>query len=87
MRRRDYSSRRESHTAAELYRDNAGRRDDGSADDQDDPFRLRYQPLEKAPLEYRDLVRRYFAALDSLRSLREADILPPGNGPAAGDLP
>ena len=87
VRRRDYSSRRESHTAAELYRDNAGRRDDGSADHEDDPFRLRYQPLEKAPLEYRDLVRRYFAALDSLRNLREADILPPGNDASAGDLP
>jgi hypothetical protein len=27
----------------------------------------RYQRLEDAPLEYRDLVRRYFAAIDSLQ--------------------
>jgi len=82
VRRRDYSSRRESQTASELFRDNAGRRGGGDNDPGDDPFRLRYQPLEKAPLEYRDLVRRYFAALDSLRSLAIED------GPAAqGDLP
>ena len=74
-RRRDYSTRRESKTASRLYDRQEGR--EGAVDDADDQrFRLRYQPLEKAPLEYRDLVRRYFTALDSLRRL---DDLPPGD--------
>jgi hypothetical protein len=68
VRRRDYTTRRESRTASRLYdamqgRDDAERLEDGTAE-----FRRRYQALEKAPLEYRDLVRRYFATLDSLRS-------------------
>jgi hypothetical protein len=65
VRERDYSNRRESRTAGRLYGDQAGR--EGSGDDEDRPGRRRFQPLEKAPLEYRDLVRRYFSALDSLR--------------------
>jgi hypothetical protein len=74
VRRRDYSNKRESEEAAELYSRQEGR--DGTADDPDrDPLRRRYQPLESAPLEYRDLVRRYFSALDSLRA--EAPPLPP----------
>jgi hypothetical protein len=73
-RRRDYSTRRESRSAEEIYGDSdelAGR--DTARDLR--RLRLRYQPLEKAPLEYRDLVRRYFAGLDSLQRL---------DGPAAG---
>jgi hypothetical protein len=73
VRRRDYSSRRESRTATRLFDEQEG--SDGSgADDGENPFRLRYQPLEKAPLEYRDLVRRYFTALDSLRRLDDAPL-------------
>ncbi|HPF69152.1 MAG TPA: DUF4175 family protein [Candidatus Krumholzibacteria bacterium] len=75
-RRRDYSTRRESRTADELYGPagpTAGR--DAEADAR--RLRLRYQPLEKAPLEYRDLVRRYFAGLDSLGRLDRTN---PGEG-------
>ncbi len=66
VRQRDYSTRRESLTATELYADpEAGA---GTAGDEDGaPSRMRYQPLDRAPLEYRDLVRRYFATVDSLR--------------------
>ena len=40
------------------------------------------QPLEQAPMEYRDLVRRYFAALDSLG--RDG---PPAPAPESGEVP
>jgi len=78
-RRRDFSTRRESRTADEIFGD-PGFAATPSAPDDERRARLRYQPLEKAPLEYRDLVRRYFAGLDSLRRL---------DPPAArrGDLP
>ncbi|MBE0566846.1 MAG: hypothetical protein IH621_12850, partial [Krumholzibacteria bacterium] len=81
-RRRDYSARRESRTADELFGDPgpAGLAP-GQADER--RARLRYQPLEKAPLEYRDLVRRYFAGLDSLRRLDP----PAGRGGQQGELP
>lgn len=66
VRRRDYSQRRESQAALHRFEEQEGY--DGWADeDSDKPQRLRFQPLSKAPLEYRDLVRRYFSALDSLR--------------------
>ncbi len=64
VRRRDYTQRREGRTADELHARQEGRAGSG----QDDATRrvLRFQPLNKAPLEYRDLVRRYFSAVDSL---------------------
>jgi hypothetical protein len=77
VRRRDYTTRRESRTAGELYGQMQGQGDQDQADDPDSVFRLRYQALEKAPLEYRDLVRRYFTALDSLRRLDAGDLPPP----------
>lgn len=79
VRQRDYSTRRESLTAERLYGDpEAG--PSGDPADERAPARLLYQPLDRAPLEYRDLVRRYFAALDALR---RAGPVPP----AEGDLP
>jgi hypothetical protein len=63
-RKRDFSTRRESRTATELYTPQMA---DGVVPDESDSksnYRLRYQPVEKAPLEYRDLVRRYFNALE-----------------------
>ena len=66
-----------------------GQGDQDQADDPDSVFRLRYQALEKAPLEYRDLVRRYFTALDSLRRLDAGDLPPPESreGTAGEDTP
>lgn len=80
VRRRDYTTRRESRTADQLYgkmEGGGGPDEDGSRDRE---FRLRYQTLEKAPVEYRDLVRRYFTALDSLRRLDPESLISPGNG-------
>jgi len=68
VRRRDFTTRRKSRTAGQLYAEQQG----GPEHDRTEansPFRLKYQPLEQAPMEYRDLVRRYFAALDSLERL------------------
>ncbi len=76
VRRRDYTSRRESRTAGQLYTDMQGPLDGEDPAAAERSFRLRYQALEKAPLEYRDLVRRYFAALDSLRVLDGSDLWP-----------
>ncbi len=85
VRRRDYTTRRESRTANRLFDPQEGR-DGGTEDSTEQPFRLRYQPLEKAPLEYRDLVRRYFTALDSLRALDES-LLPDAVPGEEGDMP
>jgi len=76
VRQRDYSSRRESRTARELYNADGGDLDDQSLTGEDDPFELRYMPLEKAPLEYRSLVRKYFQALEKLRksNAREMEV-------------
>ncbi len=81
-RRRDYSNRRESRTADRLFGENGLDGPVAGAPEQQ-RSRLRYQALEKAPLEYRDLVRRYFAGLDSLRRLDP----PPVSGPGTGDVP
>ncbi|MBM4130233.1 DUF4175 family protein, partial [bacterium] len=71
MRQRDYSTRRESRAAARLFgpQDTVRRGDDPGAGADGRP---RFQRLEDAPLEYRDLVRVYFAAIDSLRRQPEA---------------
>ncbi len=76
VRQRDYSSRRESHTARELYNADGGLLDDPSLQGANDPFELRYVPLEKAPQEYRSLVRKYFQALEELRKsgARETEV-------------
>ena len=79
VRQRDYSTRRESLTADRLYGDPETGPRRGAAEERA-PARLLYQPLDRAPLEYRDLVRRYFAVLDSLR---RAGPVPPSEG----DLP
>ncbi len=72
VRKRDFSSRRESRTSDRLYTDQQGADGNGEDLSADTPFRLRYQPVEKAPLEYRDLVRRYFRALDALHDTAPA---------------
>jgi len=80
VRRRDFSTRRESRTADRLYAEGAPRSGTDGADERE-PNLLRYQPLEKAPLAYRDLVRRYFTALDSLQRVAPDDATPPGRLP------
>lgn len=72
VRRRDFTTRRESRTADELYAAQRGQTGHERRE-QNSPFRLKYQPLEQAPMEYRDLVRRYFAALDSLGRLAKPE--------------
>ncbi len=74
VRQRDYSSRRESRTARELYRADGGQLEDGGLSGDQNPFELRYKPLEKAPLEYRNLVRKYFRALEQLRESKAREI-------------
>jgi hypothetical protein len=87
VRRRDYTTRRESRTATRLFGDMEGGAGADGSQDADGPFRLRYQALEKAPLEYRDLVRRYFTALDSLRRLDDEPWIGPGDEPGQGEVP
>ena len=82
VRRRDFTNRRESETGNRLYAEQEGSLGSEQSDE-NSPFRLKYQPLEQAPMEYRDLVRRYFSALDSLG--RVAD--DPAPSPAEGDTP
>jgi hypothetical protein len=67
-RKRNFDNRREGRTAGELFAEQpgVGRRDHTTG--AEDPFQRRYQPVEKAPAEYRDLVRRYFRALDDLNA-------------------
>ncbi len=78
VRRRDYSLRRESRTAARIYGDTQA----GSKPSDQDPrrFRLRYQALDSAPPDYQSLVRRYFSALDSLQRL-DGGLPGPGSTP------
>ena len=70
LRQRDTSTRRESRAASRLFGPQEGGRpgDEAGAGAARLP---RFQRLEDAPLEYRDLVRRYFAAIDSLQRGRE----------------
>jgi len=65
-RRRDYSNKRESHTAGKTFSSQDGRNSDQLESDEDNPFARRYVPLEKAPAEFRALVRRYFQALEKM---------------------
>jgi hypothetical protein len=66
VRERDYSSRRESRAATRTFLPQDGEVGRGEGD-RESNSRQRYQRLENAPLEYRELVRRYFAAIDSLQ--------------------
>lgn len=65
VRRRDYSKRRESEAADGLFRVQRGETPSPDAGE-DDPFRLRRDQVDHVPGDYRDLVRRYFRALDEL---------------------
>jgi hypothetical protein len=64
-RERDFSPRRESRSADRVFARQQGE-DANTTPTEEDPFQLRYQPVEKAPLEYRELVRRYFRAIEQL---------------------
>ncbi len=73
-RRRDYSSKRESQTAGRIFGHQDGRSSDKLGSDEDNPFSRRYVPLEKAPAEFRELVRRYFRALEKMG--RKEEVVP-----------
>lgn len=78
VRERDYSSRRESRAAKQTFQPQSGGGERGGGD-REAGSRQRYQRLENAPLEYRELVRRYFAAIDSLqRSRNDREAAPDG---------
>ncbi len=81
VRKRDFNSRRESRTAQQLFQPQQGQRLP-SGDENRAPFQLRYQPVEKAPLEYRELVRRYFRAVEKWHQpdSRYQDTPPPAGG-------
>ncbi|MFH1845889.1 MAG: hypothetical protein ABIF77_22120 [bacterium] len=67
-RKRDFSSRRESNSTPQLYAVQEGEADPNDPEQLVQPNQLRYQPVEEAPLEYRDLVRRYFQAIEQLHT-------------------
>lgn len=69
VRKRDYSRRRESETAAEVLARQRGVGPD-AADAGESPWQLRYRDVQRVPAEYRDLVRRYF---DRLRALEDGE--------------
>jgi len=66
VRRRDFSRRRESEGVDQLYRAQQADDLDLQDDDRRNRFRLRRDQVESIPGSYRDLVRRYFRALESL---------------------
>ena len=70
-RKRDFSTRRESRTAEKLYNPQTADAIVPDETDSQSTYRLRYQPVEKAPLEYRDLVRRYFHGLEKFHRVDE----------------
>lgn len=87
VRQRDFSTRRESRTADALFQPRPDVPGAFAPEDSSGRFRLGFQPLQEAPQAYREMVRRYFAALDSLRRLDEGlPSLPPADA-GEGDLP
>jgi uncharacterized membrane protein YccC len=84
VRKRDFTRRRESRAAGAPFARQQGEGGAPSADGAPDPFRRRQESVAKAPADYRDLVRRYFRALENLLSPpaaapdRPAPVVPPG---------
>lgn len=70
-RRRDYSERRESRAASELFGSQSGSDGSGDVDESTNAFQRRDLPVDAVPGEYRDLVRRYF---EYLRKLEEGSL-------------
>ncbi|MBU1072709.1 DUF4175 family protein, partial [bacterium] len=77
VRRRDYARRRESRTESEIFARQSGEIGIGETGDAATPWRLRQEQVERVPPEYRDLVRRYFRALQALEEAGD------GAGPTA----
>lgn len=77
VRRRDFSKRRESEAAEGLFRAQRGETPEAGSPE-DDAYRLRRDQVDHVPGDYRDLVRRYFRALDALRESEGA--APRGGG-------
>jgi hypothetical protein len=71
-RRQDFAQRRESRTARDVYAEGRQPGLDSNQEESERAAEARYQPVQKAPLEYRELVRRYFRAIQGLREGGEA---------------
>ncbi len=68
VRERDFSTRRESRGAVGSYAPQRGETGPPPDAGDTDAFELRRRRIEQLPLEYRDLVRRYFRALERARA-------------------
>jgi uncharacterized membrane protein YccC len=68
VRKRDFTRRRESRAAGAPFARQQGEGGAPSADGTAAPFQRRQESVAKAPADYRDLVRRYFRALENLLS-------------------
>jgi hypothetical protein len=66
VRKRDFSQRRESRTAERLFARQPSGDTPSPGSEPDSPLPLRYQPVEQAPPEYRELVRHYFQAVEEI---------------------
>ncbi|MHB8078931.1 MAG: coiled-coil domain-containing protein [Candidatus Krumholzibacteriia bacterium] len=84
VRKRDFSQRRESRAAQAPFARQAGEAGAPVADDPAMPFARRQEAVAKAPADYRDLVRRYYRALDQLLSPPAAVPEPPAPAPPPG---
>ncbi len=85
VRKRDFTQRRESRAARDPLGRQAGDAPVPDAGRAGDPYRLRREPVEQAPPDYRDLVRRYFRALEGL--LPDTPAAPAPAAPGGGGRP
>ena len=67
-RQRDFSTRRESRSAADLFQEQTGSDGILGDDDSQNAFQRRQFQADSIPAEYRDLVRRYFEYLRRLEN-------------------
>ncbi len=89
VRKRDFAQRRASRSALEPFAPQSGESAAADGAGRDDPYRRRSESVEKAPPDYRELVRRYFRALEALRpdAAGQAAPAPSGTPPGATGEP
>ncbi len=73
VRQRDFSTRRESRSAGGVLAPQSG--ETAAPGDGPSPLLTRQRRIEKVPLEYRDLVRRYYRTLDGIAGSPEPEDL------------